>query len=86
MSSEELLYKSDGVKECVKWIEKKLKKEKEQLKTDEDLESAYGMYENCGSSYRDAVVKREGRMESLVEVKVELEKYMKKLRHEADEV
>ena len=32
LTKEQLLMKSDGVKDCVKWIEKKLKDEKEQLK------------------------------------------------------
>jgi len=36
--------------------------------------------------YRNDVIEREARMEALVEVKVSLEKYMRKLRRMADEV
>lgn len=53
--------------------------DKENLKT-------FGMFSDCGPSYREAVIEREAIIESLVEVKVGLEKYMRKLRHMADEV
>ena len=86
LTKEQLLMKSNGVKDCVKWIEKKLKDEKEQLKYDEDMWNSYGMFEDCGESYKVAVYERKARMEALVETKISLQKYMKKLKHMAEEV
>ena len=78
--------KSEGVKDCVKWLKDKLKEEKKELEKDNKNYATWGMFSDCGPSYENAVVEREARMESLVEVKVGLEKYMRKLRHMADEV
>lgn len=86
LTKEQLLMKSEGVKDCVKWLEKKLKEEKEYLKDDEKNYANFGMFDDCGPSYRQNLIEREARIESLVEVKVSLEKYMRKLRHMADEV
>jgi hypothetical protein len=47
--SEELLYKSEGVKDCVKWLEKEIKS---------------------------------GKSLTAIDIKISLEKYMKKLKHQ----
>ena len=86
LTKEQLLMKSEGVKDCVKWLEKKLKGEKNELENDNKNYDTWGMFDDCGPSYENAIVEREARMEALVEVKVSLEKYMRKLRHMADEV
>jgi len=86
LTKEQLLIKSEGVKDCVKWLKDKLKEEKESLKYNEKMLSQFGMFDDCGPSYRNDVVVRIARMESLVEAKIGLEKYMKKLRHMAEEV
>jgi hypothetical protein len=86
LTKEQLLMKAEGVKDCVKWIEDKLKSEKQSLIKDKELESIYGMYEDCGESYRNEVIKGKARMEALIEAKVSLEKYKKKLKYEAEEV
>jgi len=86
LTKEQLLMKSEGAKDCVKWLEKKLKEEKEYLKEDNENLKTFGMFSDCGPSYRNAVIEREARMESLIEAKVGLEKYMRKLRHMAEEV
>jgi len=86
LTKDQLLMKSEGVKDCVKWLEKKLKEEKECLKEDNENLRNFGMFDGCGPSYRQNLIEREARMESLVEAKVGLEKYMRKLRHMADEV
>jgi len=86
LTKEQLLMKSEGVKDCVKWLENKLKGEKNELENDNKNYSTWGMFDDCGPSYENAIVEREARMESLIEAKVGLEKYMRKLRHMADEV
>jgi len=86
LTKEQLLMKSEGVRDCVKWLEKKLKEEKKELEKDNKNYATWGMFSDCGPSYENAVVEREARIEALVEAKVSLEKYMRKLRHMADEV
>jgi len=58
----ELFYKSEGVRGCVKWLEKEIKIEKQAFGR------AYG---------RD--------INTMINIKISLEKYMKKLLHQADE-
>ena len=84
-NKEQTLMKSEGVKDCVKWIKKKIKEEKEQLKIAVKDEKSFGMYDDCGPAYRREVERTELRIQSLVEVKISLEKYMKLLRHSAKE-
>lgn len=85
VTKEELLIKADGVKDCVKQTEKKIKEEKKLLEIDKKDYQSFGMYDDCGSIYEQHVIKREARIEVLIEQKISLEKYMRKLRHEAKE-
>ena len=73
LTKEQLLMKSEGVKDCVKWLKDKLKEEKEELKKDDKNYATWGMFSDCGPSYRNDVIVREARMESLVEAKVSLD-------------
>lgn len=67
MKKDYLLSKSDGVKDCVKYIEKIIKQKNSSI--DEDFYSC------------DYKVINE-----LVELKISLEKYSKKLKHQANEL
>jgi len=69
--NQELFYKSEGVRDCVKWLEKKIKEDRKYYK------------EFYGSS--DDFYYLKTRVDSLIEVKISLEKYMKKLKHKANE-
>lgn len=69
---EQLLAESKGVKDCVKWLEKRIKEKQKEL---EKVERYYG--EICEL---DVAIK------TLIEVKISLEKYSRKLKHEANEV
>jgi len=81
----ELLLKADGVKDCVKWLEKKIKEEQKILeKVKTDLQS-FGMFEDCRSSYEQEYIKQQAKVETLIDVKISFEKYSKKLKHEAEE-
>jgi hypothetical protein len=83
---EELLYKSEGVRDCVKWLEQELKKQEKNVEGAEKNELDFGMYDDCGESYRHELIRQKQQMETMVNIKVSLEKYMKKLKHEVDEV
>jgi hypothetical protein len=83
--NKEKLLKADGVRDCVKWIEKKIKKEQ---KTFESMKQTYlpmTIYDDCGDFYREEIVKQEGAIKTLIQIKVELDKYRRKLRWEAYE-
>jgi len=86
LTKEQLLMKSEGVRDCVKWIISQIKVEKEELLKEEKDERGYGMFEDCGQFYSDLVTKRKGRIDAMIDMKIGLEKYMKKLRHMAEEV
>lgn len=86
VTAEYLLAKSDGVKDCVKHLIKEIKKEKKLLEHDEKLRSKFGYFEDCGESYQRAVHERKARIEALIEQKISMEKYSRKLKHMANEV
>ncbi len=69
--SEEVLLKAEGVKDCVKWLKNRMKETKEELDSCRDWESSGYVKE---------------RLNEQLAIKVSLEKYMKKLKHEADEI
>jgi len=66
------LDKSEGVKDCFKFIEKRLK----ELKKEKDKIADYYDYDLC---------RYEGAIRELVKIKISLEKYCKKLKHEYKE-
>ncbi len=70
---EYLMAKSDGVKDCVKWIEKRIKVKKEIL---EETDWFY---------VPDTRIECKAEIEELISVKISLEKYAKKLKHMANE-
>lgn len=76
-NSEFLKAKSLGVKDCVKWIESKIKLEKQKLKNVED-KYQYDYYEG-----EDSI--KQKKMSTLISIKVGLDKYQKKLNHESNE-
>lgn len=67
-TQEYLLAKADGVKDCVKWLKREIKKE-------QSLDD--------GSFFSGA---DKGKINEYSNVKVSLEKYAKKLRHQAREL
>lgn len=74
MNREQLICKSEGVNDCVKWIENRIKEEQK-------FNDSIDQYYNPESwNQRNAVIKE------MISIKVSLEKYAKKLRHEANEV
>lgn len=71
---EKLLVKSEGVKESVKWLEKRIKTQQKELKERD------WYYNWEGKQELEAVVKE------LIDVKISLEKYSKKLKHQSEEI
>ncbi len=76
--------KSDGVKDVFKWLEKECKAQKKRLNTikKEKEKGAYYWFSDMGES---VVREEEIRLETLVSVKISVEKYMKKLKHREKE-
>ena len=77
--------KEEGVNDCVKFIIKKIKYKQEFLCTAEQEKKVYGGYEDCGSSYHEQLVAQQAKVDVLIEVKISLEKYKTKLKHEHEE-
>ena len=76
--------KSDGVKDVFKWLEKECKAQKKRLDAvrEEREKGAYYWFDDMG----DSIVRGEEiRLETLVSVKISVEKYMRKLRHKEKE-
>ncbi|MDD4779155.1 MAG: hypothetical protein PHT02_00930 [Tissierellia bacterium] len=84
LSTEQLIMKSEGVRDCAKWIEKKIKEEKKQLEKEEKEYLGYIFDEK--DFYKRMVDERKARIEVLIESKISLEKYMKLLMHMSEEV
>ena len=81
-----LLAQSQAVKDCAKHLIKKIKTEKKLLKAEQADARHFGMFDDCGEFYINRVTEREARISVLVEQKISLEKYSKKLRHQAEEL
>jgi len=64
----ELLYKSEGVNDCVKWLNKEIKSAQEQQ----------------NNFYYSSIDYNE-RINTMIRIKISLEKYAKKLKHQANE-
>ena len=83
--------KSEGVKDVFKWLETECKQQKKKV---DNAEKAYlkskeewGMYEDTQCLVDSAERNLERaieRLNTLVDVKISVEKYMKKLRHQGE--
>lgn len=73
--------KSDGVKDVFKWLEQKCKEQKKEVDELEDLYrgSWSFLYRNS-----DDLTRAKERLQAYVDIKVGVEKYMKKLRHQGE--
>lgn len=73
--------KSDGVKDVFKWLEQKCKEQKMEVDELEDLcRGSWGfLYRN-----NDDLIRAKERLQAYVDIKIGVEKYMKKLRHQGE--
>lgn len=69
----ELYYKSEGVRDCVKWVIKRIKEKQKYLNN------------NDWYYIPEAKMELEYAIKELISVKISLEKYMKKLIHQSKE-
>lgn len=74
--------KSEGVKDVVKWLEKEIKKAKEDYDQAIKDRKNFGMYEDCGEYYHQNEAVAKAVLDKLVSVKISTEKYAKKLNHQ----
>jgi len=68
----ELLYKAEGVKDCVKWLIEQIKLEQEQ--------------QNRSLFWYDDTTDYNERINTMINIKIGLEKYAKKLKHQSEEI
>jgi len=71
----ELLYKAEGVKDCVKWLIKQIKLEQKQQKQ----QNRSLFWYNDTTDYNE-------RINTMINIKIGLEKYAKKLKHQSEEI
>lgn len=71
---EQLLAESKGVKDSVKWLNKRIKARKKELES-----HRWGILDDV--EYREKAI-----ISEMVSIKIGLEKYAKKLKHMANEV
>lgn len=82
--------KSDGVKDVFKWLEKKCKEQKKRVeKAEEEYDrtrrTCYFEDEECIVESAKIDLEREkAKLDALVEVKISVEKYMRKLKHQGE--
>lgn len=77
--------KSDGVRDVVKWLEQKCKEQKKvieqaQKRYEKDLD--WARFSDSVAYSEKELEEARGKMDVLVSIKVSVEKYFKKLRHE----
>ncbi|MDI6977201.1 hypothetical protein [Serratia sp. Se-RSBMAAmG] len=74
--------KSEGVKDVVKWLEEEIKDAKKELEFAKKNQADFGRYEDCGDSYDSMVVEAQVKLSTLVSIKIQTERYAKKLKYE----
>lgn len=75
---------SDVVRSVFKWLDKKCKNQKKQLDhIIQQQKNGYFMY--FDDNGRSDIKEEEIRLEALVDVKISIEKYMRKLKHQENE-
>lgn len=83
--------KSEVVKDIFKYLEQKCKEQKKKVDEAEEYRKQtvrqWGCYDDTQDLIADAKIdeaREQAKLEALVEVKVSVEKYMKKLRHQGE--
>lgn len=76
--------KIEGVKECLKIIREDIKKAKKELEIAQKDCKAYDSFDDCSESFRNDCIRKQEHLDSLVQMKIKLEKYSKKLGHDFD--
>ena len=77
--------KIEGVKDCLKIIREDIKVAKKELEMAENDCRAYSSFDDCGESFRNDCIRKQEHLDSLVQMKIKLEKYSKKLCHEMND-
>lgn len=77
--------KINGVKDCLKYLRQEIKEAKKELEAAKADSISFGCFDDCGDSYRDMLVRAQSRLDTLVDLKINIEKYSKKLKNEFNE-
>lgn len=75
----------DFTKDLTKWLEDKMQRAKKSLEIAEKEKSKCSFWSDEGGFYREEVSIAKERLETLVEIKVGIEKYSKKFSYEEQE-
>lgn len=70
------------LKDMVVWMEDQLKAQKREVLSARQDVSSFGVFSDCGDSYRERLQYEEGKLAGMVRFKQATEKYIKKLQHE----
>lgn len=82
--------KSDGVRDVFKWLEKRCKEQKKQVEKAE--ENYINTKRTCCFEDEECIIegakidleREKAKLDALVETKISIEKYMKKLKHQGE--
>lgn len=77
--------KIEGIKDCIKFIEKRCKEQKKEIEIATKNRQDFGMFDDCGESYTIAEYEEKAKLQAMVSIKISLEKYAKKLKYELKE-
>lgn len=69
------------LKDIIKHIKKRCKLQSTEVDKAKQNYHDFGMYDDCGESYKESKIFEEGVLEGMVRCKIMLEKYHKKLRY-----
>lgn len=75
----------EAVKSCVKWLDGHLKDLKKKVEIAEKEECWGGGFEDCGDFYRENLIEAKCEFNTTLRIKIGLERYAKKLKHESME-
>ena len=75
----------DFMKKQIKFIDNRIKEKQSKLKDTEKDISEYGCFDDCWDFFRENVVRIEGEISALIELKISFEKYLKKIKYESME-
>lgn len=77
----EIEQKREFLKEQIKWIKGEIKAAKVGVESAKELYHNFGMYEDCGESYSISYAESKVKLTTLIDIKIKLEKYRKKLSY-----
>lgn len=76
---------TEFAKDLDKWLDDKLKQAKKDIEIAKQNVYSFGMYDDCGDSYQEDLVIAKEKFDVLLDIKIGIEKYAKKIQHQENE-